>query len=347
MPFIFNFQFSILNSQLPRNIEKLRKTYKLEHLPKISGDLFWHFLGKYRLWLLLGIFSLAVTDLMDVLPPLIIKYAIDGIEAGKGMDLLWTACALFMGAALVQAVFRFFWRKFFLGTSHTIAYDLRKRMFEHLQELSFRYFTHSRTGELMSRLTNDVDEVRIMFGIGLLLAMDSLFYFLTVPFILLWMSPKLSLFILIPLPVIPVFVMKMRGLIHARSKRVQERLAELSAKAQENISGIRVVKTFVREKSEIDAFNLVSQKYVDENLILAVIESGFHPVLTLSMGVGVFILIWAGGLLVLDNGISLGSFVAFQAYLLKLIWPMTALGLTINIYQRGMASLGRCGEILS
>lgn len=312
----------------------------------IARRLLWEYLCKYRRPLGFGIITLAITDALDILPPLIIKYAIDGIEAARGRGFLLQMCGILIISALTQGVTRFFWRKFFLGTSHTIVYDLRQRMYEHLQTLSFGYFNQARTGELMSRLTNDLDEVRMMMGIGFLLAMDALFYFCSVPFLLFWMSPELAFFVMIPLPIIPIFVVKVGGIIHRRSKAVQEKVADLSAKVQENVSGIRVVKTFVRERQEIEHFERISREYVDRTLRLARVESAFHPALELAMGLGVCALIWFGGTRVVNGTISLGAFVAFQAYLMKLVWPMIALGMTINLYQKGMASLGRCAEVL-
>ncbi|RCK75994.1 MAG: Lipid A export ATP-binding/permease protein MsbA [Candidatus Ozemobacter sibiricus] len=313
---------------------------------KRARDLFWGFIRQYRREFGLAVGALALVDAMDVLPPLIIKGAIDVLEKGEGQAMLWTLAGVYLAASAVQAVFRYYWRKYFLGTSHIVAYDLRKQLYEHLQTLSFGYFARNKTGELMSRLTNDIDEIRMMFGIGLLLIMDALFYFLTVPFIMLWLSPRLALYVLIPLPLVPIFVTKVGGYIHAMSKIVQERIADLSARAQENFSGIRIIKGFAREEAQIDGFNRLSQTLVDEKLTLARVEAGFHPTLELIVGLGAFLLILAGGQRVLAGEISIGSFVAFQAYLLKMVWPMTAVGMTINIHQRGMASLGRAAEVL-
>ncbi|MFZ2959882.1 MAG: ABC transporter ATP-binding protein [Candidatus Ozemobacteraceae bacterium] len=318
--------------------------------PRLQAEakrIFRELLRIFRRPLVFGILSLAITDAMDVMPPLIIKWSIDAIEAGRGFRVLLGFCGVYLLTALVQAVFRFFWRKYFIGTSHQVAFHLRGRLFGHLQTLSFDYFNRTKTGELMSRLTNDLEEVRMMYGLGALLAMDALFYFLSVPLIMLWLSPKLALYILIPLPIIPFFVVKIGRLVHERSRTVQERLGDLSAKVQETVSGIRIVKAFAREESEIDSFNKVSGEYVSGALALAKTEALFHPSLEFAMGLGIFALLLFGGREVISGAISLGTFVAFQAYLLKMVWPMTALGFTINVYQRGMASLGRCAEILN
>ncbi|NLI79143.1 MAG: ABC transporter ATP-binding protein [Candidatus Riflebacteria bacterium] len=311
-----------------------------------ARELFWRFIGAYKKEFGLAVLALAIVDAMDVLPPLIIKGAIDVLEKGEGSRMLWILAGAYLAASLLQAVFRYYWRKYFLGTSHVVVYDLRKQLYEHLQTLSFGFFNRNKTGELMSRLTNDIDEIRMMFGIGLLLMMDALFYFLSVPFIMLWLSPRLALYILLPLPIVPIFVTKVGGYIHDLSKIVQERVADLSARAQENFSGIRIVKGFAREEAQIEGFNRTSRRLVGEKLTLAKVEAGFHPTLELIVGIGAFFLILAGGQRVLAGEISIGSFVAFQAYLLKMVWPMTAVGMCINIHQRGMASLGRAAEVL-
>lgn len=309
---------------------------------RLAFDLLWSF----KRPLLLATVSLALVDACDITPPLLIKAAIDGLEKGEGMSLLWKLGTLYVLATLFQSLGRYAWRHYFIGTSHAVAFELRTRLYNHLQTLSFSYFTRTKTGELMSRLTNDVDEVRQMFGIGLLLIMDTLFYFLWIPAIMIWLSPTLSFYVLAPTPLIPLFVVLVGRRIHARSARVQKRLADLSSHAQESVAGIRVIKGFRREEAQDALFTDISRALLENQMKLARLEAVFHPALELAMGLGIFLLIWAGGRQVLDGTISLGSFVAFQSYILKLVWPMTALGMAVNVAQRGMASLARSKEIL-
>lgn len=309
----------------------------------LATDLFWQFKRPF----LLAILSLAAVDAFDIVPPLLIKAAIDGLEKGAGMPLLWNLGGLYLLAAVGQAIGRYAWRQYFIGTSHAVAFELRARLYRHLQSLPYGYFTRTKTGELMSRLTNDIDEIRQMFGLGLLLIMDTLFYFFWIPGIMFWLSPKLTLYVLAPTPLIPLFVVLVGRSIHTRSARVQKRLADLSAHAQEAIGGIRVIKGFRREEAQEAIFTDVSRGLMTDQLRLARLEALFHPALELAMGLGIILLIWAGGSQVVAGAISLGAFVAFQSYILKLVWPMTALGMAINIAQRGMASLARSIEILS
>jgi len=303
-------------------------------------------LAPYRRHLLYGLLSLIIVDIADILPPIILKTAIDAIERGNEMQTVIYCGMAMMITAIVQAIFRFCWRQFFLGTSHRSVYDLRKEMFAHLLKLPFHYFSRTRTGDIMSRLTNDIQEIRFMLGIGILVFLDASFYFLTVPFIMLWLSPKLTLITMLPFILIPLFVIVVKGAIHRRSREVQARLSDLSSKAEENLSGIRVIKGFRTEESEISRFNRCGQEFVRDKIRLANIESVFHPALDLVIAAGMVILLFVGGRMVIASTITLGSFMAFEAYMLKLSWPMMAVGWIINLYQRSMASMERCLQIL-
>lgn len=303
-------------------------------------------LRPYRRHLLYGLTSLLIVDIADILPPILLKLAIDAIERGNEIrTIVYCGIGLIVTAS-VQAVFRFFWRQFFLGTAHKSVYDLRKSLFEHLLKLPFHYFSRTRTGDIMSRLTNDIQEIRFMLGVGVLVTLDASFYFLTVPFIMLWLSPKLTLITMLPFLVIPVMVVLVKNLIHNRSREVQARLSDLSSKAEENLSGIRVIKGFRTEDSEISRFNRCGLEFVRDKIRLANVESVFHPALDLVIAVGMIVLLYFGGSMVVAGSITLGSFIAFEAYMLKLSWPMMAVGWIINLYQRSMASMERCLQIL-
>ena len=303
-------------------------------------------LAPYKKHLLYGMASLIIVDVADIMPPVILKYAIDSIERGQDFaTLAWCGLALLLTAA-IQGVFRFFWRQFFLGTSHNSVYDLRKAMFAHLLKLPFHYFSRTRTGDIMSRLTNDIQEIRFMLGIGILVVLDASFYFLTVPFIMMWLSPKLTLITMTPFILIPVMVVMVKNSIHNRSKDVQARLSDLSSRAEENLSGVRVIKGFRIEESEISRFNRCGLEFVRDKIKLANIESLFHPALDLVVAFGMVVLLYFGGNMVIAGSITLGSFIALESYMLKLSWPMMAIGWIINIYQRSMASMERCLQIL-
>lgn len=304
-------------------------------------------LRPYRHLLLYGFVSLLIVDIADVLPPIIIKSAIDGVEQNLGNTHLLYCGIILMVTAVIQGIFRFFWRKFFLGSSHMSVYDLRKMLFSHLLKLPFHYFSRTRTGDIMSRLTNDIQEIRFMLGIGILITLDASFYLLTIPFIMLYMSPQLMLITLVPLLLVPIMVFAVSKAIHDRSKEVQARLSDLSSRSEENISGIRIVKGFRCEESEMAKFDRVGLEFVRDKIKLANIDSIFHPGLDLIIAMSMVVLLLFGGKMVIAGSISLGSFIAFEAYLLKLSWPMMAIGWIINLYQRSMASLDRCLQILN
>ncbi|HNX78100.1 MAG TPA: ABC transporter ATP-binding protein [Candidatus Rifleibacterium sp.] len=303
-------------------------------------------LAPYRRHLAYGMISLIIVDIADILPPVILKHAIDSIEQGQQFStLLWCGFALLLTAS-IQSVFRFFWRQFFMGTSHHSVYDLRKTLFAHLLKLPFHYFSRTRTGDIMSRLTNDIQEIRFMFGIGILVILDASFYFLTVPFIMIWLSPRLTFYTMLPFLMIPVMVLLVKNSIHNRSNEVQARLSDLSSRAEENLSGMRVIKGFRIEESEISRFNLCGLGFVRDKIRLANVESLFHPALDMVIALGMVSLLYFGGNMVVAGTISLGSFIALESYMLKLSWPMMAIGWIINLYQRCMASMERCLQIM-
>lgn len=333
---------SLYNKTLNSEINTTQDELKLS-----SKDLFIDYIIRYKKHYFYAIVALAIVDLMDILPPIIVKSAIDVLQKNKEYKFLVILCLVYLISAIIQAIFRFYWRKYFLGTSHQIAYDLRRQVYEHIQNLSFTYFCKTKTGELMSRLTNDIDQIRMMYGIGLLLIIDALFYLISVPFILLWLSYKLALFILVPLPLVPLFVSKVGAYIYKYSEIAQAKVAELSAFVQENFSGIRIIKGFVREDIQLEYFDRQSNNLVDAKLKLSKIESGFYPALEFIVGIGTFLLLLLGGYYVINNEVSLGTFIAFQSYLTKMVWPMTAIGMTINMYQTGMASMARTAEVLN
>jgi ATP-binding cassette subfamily B protein len=306
----------------------------------------WSLLRNYKRQLVLGIISLIIVDIADIIPPILIKLALDNIEKGTNLTFLAKIGAGLISAAIIQGTFRFFWRRFFLGTSHKAVYDLRKQLFLHLLKLPFPFFNKTRTGDLMSRLTNDLQEIRMAFGIGLLISLDATFYLMTVPLIMFYLSPKLTLIIFAPLIVLPLIVIKFKKSILTASTRVQERTSDLSAQAEENISGIKVIKGFNTEKFQEEKFSQTGARFLKDKLELAFLEAIFHPSLDMLMSVCVFLLLLFGGEMVIAKTMTLGSFFAFQAYLFKLAWPMMAIGWVLNLFQRSKASMIRCREIL-
>lgn len=297
--------------------------------------------------LLKGFGALLLVNITDIIPPMCLKIAIDAFNTPEtALTTLAYCAALIAAIALLQSVFRFYWRHFFQGTAQHSVYDLRKMLFDHLLNLPFNYFKKTRTGDIMSRMTNDIQEIRFLLGMGILICLDAAFYLITVPLILIYLSPKLTLFTLIPLSCVTIFASFAKTILHRLSRELQIKLSDLSSLAEENIGSIRVVKGFGTEKEEIHKFDKCGQEYVKVNTKLIDFMVVFHPAIDLLVGISMILLLYVGGKMVIDGGITLGVFMAFQGYMLKLNWPMRAIGMILASYQRGKASLERCIQIL-
>lgn len=325
-------------------------------------------LARYRAPFLGAAMALVFVDLLDLTPPLLIKLTIDRLQGAAAPELLWAPewireplrrvylgevstvlfglGAAFVGVVLLQGVGRFAFRIWFFRTANEVARDLRGRLFAHVQSLDAAFFARTPTGDLMSRATNDIEAVRLFYGIGMLLTVDVLMYFATVPWLMLWISPWLTLWVCLPLPLLPFFLYRMGKRIHHRFEALQEQLAGLSAKVQENFAGIRVVKAYAQEESQVREFGSLNDRYLTDNLALARLQSAFDPVMHLGSGAGALIVLLVGGAEVISGRLSLGWFVAFNYLLLRLVWPLMAVGWVVSLYQRGMAGLKRVHEIL-
>lgn len=341
-----------------------------EAIASLKGnELFRHYLSKYRWKYAGGLVSLIIVDVLDVCGPLLAALAIDTMSSGlemraaqapsgrlemfwHGLDvpartkLLWLA-AIYVGTYFIMGVFRYVWRMQFIGSSYYIERDLKTNFFTKLLKLSPGYFGRNSTGDLMSRATNDHEAVRMSMGVGTLILLDAVFYLITVPPLMLYLSWKLTLFVLIPLPLIPFLIVKIGRLIEQRMQRVQEGFSELSRIVQEAFSGIRVVKGYVREGAEETKFEAGNHEYVRANLRLARTQVFMEPVMHYSVNIGLVILIIAGGQQVLAGVLTIGVWVAMQRYISRLSWPMVAIGWAITLTQRGKASAKRILEVVN
>ena len=246
----------------------------------------------------------------------------------------------------VQAIFRFHWRKYIFGLSRKVEYDLRNDYFKHLQQLSASFFLRNKTGDLMSRATNDINAVREFLGLGAMIMVDTIVTVSTCLCMMFVINAKLTFIALFPMMLICLLVTKFGKLIRKRYTDVQAQLAKISAMVQESISGIRVVQAYVQEKSEKKRFDKLNKEYIKKNLKLVKVAGFLFPLLTLMSGVSAVIVLWLGGISVINGDMTLGSFVAFNGYLAMLTWPMMAIGFMINLMQRGAASMTRIDTIL-
>lgn len=303
------------------------------------------YLWKYRKWVAIGLFALVCVDIFEIIPPLLLKRAIDSIVAGSPYAELFRISGLFILVAVFQAIGRYGWRKFLIRASFEGGRDIRDAFGAHLFRMPASFYDKRRIGELMSLATNDVEAVRMAIGPGLLTLADALFYVLTVPIVMFMLSPKLALFALLPLPIIPFIVARKEREVHARFERVQDCFGRLASSSQENLNGVRINRAFAREDVRVAEFKRMGEEFVALNMSLARVQSTFGPTLDFTMSLGLVLLLYFGGASVIDGAVTLGTFVAFQRYIQKMVWPMTAVGLAITYYERAIASSDRLKEV--
>jgi ATP-binding cassette subfamily B protein len=304
------------------------------------------FLARYRRPFVLGLLALLWVDVIDVALPLLIKETVDSLVTGAATTYLAGIAAAYFLLVLLQAAGRYLWRIQLAGTSFRCDFDLRQSLFGSLLRQGPDFFQRHPTGDVMSRATNDLSAVRFAVGPGLVIGMDALVYFLLLPPILLWLSPTLSAVIAAPLVVVPFFVHHIRQAIAVRFKGVQAAFSRMSNKVQENLAGIRVVKGYCLGEAEGARFDRLGREYMAAQMRHAVPSSLFSPILELAAFVSLFLLLVVGGRMVIAGTMTLGTLVAFQRYLSKMTWPMTALGWSLSLFQRGATSLERVDELV-
>lgn len=305
------------------------------------------YLHRHRRFLFTGLAALIVTDVGGLAIPWLTKDALDTFLAGQEQAVaLWKYPALIVLAAGVQVIFRYFWRTHLFGFSRHIEWDFRNAIVAHLQRLPLSYFTHTKTGDLMSRLTNDMVSFREMLGMGVMAVIDAAFTIATSLLLMVVIDPWLTLWSLLPLPSITVLVLLIGNRIFDRYRDVQRHLSTLSTFVQENLAGIRVVQAYVQEENQQRHFDDLSREYQALNLDLVKRWGYVTPVMTVLAGLAATIVLWLGGRKVAMGTMSLGELVGFYGYLGMLTWPMLAIGYVINLYQRGSAALARLLEIL-
>jgi ATP-binding cassette, subfamily B, multidrug efflux pump len=298
---------------------------------------------RYKGRVLAGLFSVLMVSAATILVPLIIRTAIDDLTRGEG-NLLASGLKI-VGLAVVVMIFRFLWRYFLIGTSRRIERALRSKLYNHYLSLSASFYNERKTGDLMAHATNDIDAVQRACGFGLLTIIDPLFVIPISVGIMITIDPRLTLYAVLPLPILTLFMLGFGRVIHHRFEILQAAYSGLMEKVRENIAGIRVLKSFVQEKGTEDDFAGSNKDYLKKNMALVRIDGLFHPIIELMSGATLAILLWIGGISVVRSTISLGDFVAFTQYLSMLVWPMISLGWAVNLLQRGKASLGRINQL--
>ncbi len=301
----------------------------------------------YRRGFLLGMVCVVLANVFQAAGPWLIKMAIDGIgdpnvTAGRiGVLGLLIVVAAFLGGAA-----RYGMRELLNGISRRIEVDLRNDFFRHLLRLDPAFYGSWRTGDLMSRATNDTLAVRQAVGPAVMYAVNTTVGFVFALALMLWISPRLTLYAMVPMVILPPIVLGFGKVIHRRFEAIQEQFSTLSTMVQENLTGVRIVRAYTQEAEQASQFDELNDEYRNRNMRLAISAGAFHPLLMLIAGFAMVIVLWLGGLEVISGKITVGDFVAFGFYLALLTWPMIALGWVVNLFQRGAASMGRLNKIL-
>ncbi len=295
-----------------------------------------------------GIIMLILVDVVQLITPKVMQYAIDGIQM-RSIDqkgLIWVALFIILLAFAVM-ILRYFWRILIIGNSFRIEKSLRQDFYNHLLRLSQNYFNKSKTGDLMAYATNDLNSVRMLFGIGLIAAMDIILMTIASFSFMVSIDLNLTLLAIIPMPFLSFTIGYFGKRMHKKFAQVQASFAAMSGKIQESISGIRIVKAFSQEESELKKVDEVSDVYVNQNISMARIAGFFHPFQSFVIACSMIITLYFGGRSTIRGDITIGGFIAFFQYLGMLVWPMIAIGWIVDMYQRGTASLKRLNKIFA
>ena len=329
--------FSLLAIEFVVFIEFMMKSYRI---------LKSYFVEK-RAVILLGLFSLFVVDILQLLVPRVIKWAVDDLAicCVTAANLLRYALYI-VGIALLIGIFRFVWRRCLIGTSRRVEEGIRNRLFFHIQTLSAGYFDKTKTGDLMAHATNDILHVRMAVGMGMVALTDAVVLGLAAIGFMLYINVTLTLFALLPMPIIVVLARVLSRRMHSLYREVQASFAEITEVVRERFAGIRVVKAYNREGAEAERLSDISKDYLGKNLRLVRVTGLFFPGMIFFSNISLALVLYLGGRQTIDFTITPGDFVAFISYLGLLTWPMMAMGWVMNLIQRGAASLDRINVIL-
>ena len=302
---------------------------------------------RYKKKLIQGFIFIILSDVTAVYVPLIMKDSIDALHKNANTDLLLKYGLMIIGISVISGIFRFMIRQTIIVVSREIEYDLRGDFWAHIQKLPLRYFQNNSTGNIMAHATNDINAVRTFVGPAVMYTTDTVVILILVLSLMISLNLSLTIYSLLPLPFLSYAVYKVGKKIHQKFTIIQEKFSQLTTMAQENFSGIRIVKSYAREESQINSYAAESKDYVKKNLNLVRTQALIMPILFLITGMSIIIVIWAGGIKVINHEITLGELTAFVVFLGFLIWPMIAFGWVTNIIQQGEASMKRLNKIFA
>ena len=302
---------------------------------------------KYRVQFFWGGLVLLLNNLIWIFFPQVIGRAINDLNKGITQHKIVTYSLELIAIALGKGVFQFLMRWILIGISREIEFDLRNDLFRHLESLSYSYYQRTRVGDIMARATNDLNAVRMLLGPAIMYTANTIVFTAGALAFMLKISPRLTMFAFLPLPAASILVQYFGRRIHERFERIQATFSDISARAQENFSGARLVRAYVQEEPEIELFEAANREYIARSLKLVRLIGMLWPTLEMLLGLAIILVLWLGGREVLLHRMNVGDFVAYNTYMVQLTWPVIALGWVINIFQRGTASLGRINEIFS
>src|SRR4051794_2276039 len=330
------------------------------------------YLKRYRSAYLFGTVCVFLHNGIWILFPLVIGKAADDLHTGVTQHKLLVYAGLLLAIAVTKGIFQFLTRWVVIGISRDIEFDLRNDLFAKLESLSYSYYQRNRTGDIMARATNDLNAVRMLLGPAIMYSANTVVYTAGALAFMVSISPWLTLFTFLPLPAVSIIIQTFGRRIHERFERIQAMFSDISARAQENFSGARLIRAYVQEEAEIAAFERENKEYIRRSLKLVRLMGMLWPTLELMLGCAVVLVLWLGGrevlsgqltiplitnfcaanpgiitTLKLEGSMSVGQFVSFSTYMMQLTWPIIALGWVINIFQRGTASLIRINDIMN
>ena len=312
------------------------------------GDLapLYSYMRRYRRGYVWGTLACVATNIVSVQFPRVLGMAVDRIEKSASRELILIFALILVGISLVKGIFLYSQRWVLIGISREIEFDLRNDLFRKLETQDSGFYQRYRTGDIMARMTNDLNAVRMLLGPALMYSANTIFLTVFALFFMLRISPYLTLVALAPMPLASIVIQYLGRKIHERFERIQASFSDISAQAQENYSGVRLVRAFAREESEVGRFERLNRQYISRALRLVQLMGMLWPSLEFILGISMIITLLAGGHQVLAHHITVGQFVAFSTYMILLIWPIIAVGWVINIFQRGTASVKRIDELL-
>ena len=304
------------------------------------------YLKRYRWGFVFGTFCIVLSNGAWAGLPRVIGKAAQSLEGGVSRHKLLVFTLQVLALAVVRGIFLFLTRWVVIGISRDIEFDLRNDLFAHLETLSYSYYQRMRTGDIMARVTNDLNAVRMLMGPAIMYSANTVVFTAAALWFMVHNSPRLTLYAFLPLPIVSVTIQYFGRRIHDRFERIQAMFSDISARAQENFSGARVIRAYVQEEAEIASFETANQEYVARSLKLVRLMGMLWPTLELMLGLALVLVLWMGGREVLAGRMQIGAFTAFNIYMMQLTFPIIALGWVVNIFQRGTASLVRLNEIL-